>query len=381
MFSDLNKDQPRSLDEIKVAIENLQQQHTALGHPLSGRVLHVCHYIPVTCSFNDGQPLTPPKTPDSESHAERKENTSIADGSSKSGSKWTLKSRSGHTAMISGIRSLSEQAIVGWTGELLDEHTNQTLPFASLQETDKKKLEDAISTYKEAGESRHVSLHPVWLEDKVARGHYEGYCKNSKSLLMSLPLSSWCFTVLWPLFHYLLWEDASSPSVNSDADWQAYVQANEAYARRVAEVYQKGDLVWIHDYHLLLVPGILRRLVPDALIGLFVHTPFPSSEIFRCLPSTYFHPHVSLIFIDNLSERKEVLDGMLGANLVCFQVSTIFPCASYLISTADILILPTFHLLLHPSLWVWECPWRRRLWGTYHCRCSLCSRHRYWKGN
>lgn len=180
MFSDLNKDQPRTLEQIKSTIQDLQHQHTALGNPLSGRVLHVCHYIPVTCSLNDGQPLTPPKTPDTESHAERKERTNIAD---KAGSKWTLKSRSGHTAMISGVRSLSDQTIVGWTGELIDEHTNQTLPFTSLQEADKKKLEDAISSYKEPGESRHVSLEPVWLEDKVARGHYEGYCKNSKSFL------------------------------------------------------------------------------------------------------------------------------------------------------------------------------------------------------
>lgn len=58
----------------------------------------------------------------------------------------------------------------------------------------------------------------------------------------------------------------------------------------------------MHDYHLLLVPTLLRALLPDAVSGLFVHTPFPSSEIFRCLP-----------------RRKEILDGMLGANLVCFQ--------------------------------------------------------------
>ena len=66
---------------------------------------------------------------------------------------------------------------------------------------------------------------------------------------------------------------------------------------------RQGDLIWIHDYHLLLVPSLLRQSLPDAAVGLFVHTPFPSSEIFRCLP-----------------RRKEILDGMLGANLVCFQV-------------------------------------------------------------
>ena len=73
----------------------------------------------------------------------------------------------------------------------------------------------------------------------------------------------------------------------------------------MAEVYRPGDLIWIHDYHLLLVPSLLRQALPDAAVGLFVHTPFPSSEVFRCLP-----------------RRNEILDGMLGANLVCFQVRT-----------------------------------------------------------
>lgn len=73
---------------------------------------------------------------------------------------------------------------------------------------------------------------------------------------------------------------------------------------RATLMTRAGDLIWIHDYHLLLVPSLLRQTLPEAAIGLFVHTPFPSSEIFRCLP-----------------RRKEILDGMLGANLICFQVS------------------------------------------------------------
>lgn len=94
----------------------------------------------------------------------------------------------------------------------------------------------------------------------------------------------------------------ASEAASADEHWGEYKEANYVYAKRVAEVYKPGDLVWVHDYHLLLVPQILRQLIPDAVTGLFVHTPFPSSEIFRCLP-----------------RRKEILDGMLGANLVCFQ--------------------------------------------------------------
>ena len=66
------------------------------------------------------------------------------------------------------------------------------------------------------------------------------------------------------------------------------LQANQAFAARLASVLQPGDLVWVHDYHLLLVPRLLRAAMgergADQIIGLFVHTPFPSSEVFRCLP-------------------------------------------------------------------------------------------------
>ena len=112
-----------------------------------------------------------------------------------------------------------------------------------------------------------------------------GIARTVRLYLPSTLNSNQHLTVLWPLFHYLLWQDAASESVNVDSDWQAYVAANEAYAEQVAAVHRPGDLVWIHDYHLLLVPAMLRKLKPDASIGLFVHTPFPSSEVFRCLPS------------------------------------------------------------------------------------------------
>lgn len=113
------------------------------------------------------------------------------------------------------------------------------------------------------------------------------------------------FLALWPLFHYLLWQDVATEVTPESEHWNAYLKANEAYAKKLAEVYQPGDLVWVHDYHLLLLPKIFRtysKKTADAYIGLFMHTPFPSSEVFRCLP-----------------KRREILDGMLGANLVVFQ--------------------------------------------------------------
>lgn len=80
------------------------------------------------------------------------------------------------------------------------------------------------------------------------------------------------------------------------------MKVNQMFAEQVVAEYRPGDIVWVHDYHLLLVPLLARRMIPDIHIGLFVHSSFPSSEIFRCLP-----------------QRNEILEGMLGADLICFQ--------------------------------------------------------------
>ncbi len=115
--------------------------------------------------------------------------------------------------------------------------------------------------------------------DQVTR-YYEGFSNG----------------VLWPLFHYLL--DQVPLHVR---DFDAYVEVNERFADIVAEQYQPGDLIWVHDYQLLLLPDLLRKRLPDARIGFFLHIPFPSEELFRTLP-----------------ERDRLLRGLLGADLVGF---------------------------------------------------------------
>ncbi len=123
--------------------------------------------------------------------------------------------------------------------------------------------------------------------------------------LVAVPLSSDLVTrfyegfsngVLWPLFHYLL--DQIPLQVG---DWDGYVEANEAFAEVVAEQYRPGDMIWVHDYQLFLLPGLLRERLPGARIGFFLHIPFPSEELFRTLPS-----------------RDRLLQGILGADLVGF---------------------------------------------------------------
>ena len=103
----------------------------------------------------------------------------------------------------------------------------------------------------------------VELPEEIATGFYEGYSNQT----------------LWPVFH-------NFPSqLKFDAKgWQAYVKANRIFSKAVVERYKPGDLVWVHDYHLMLLPQMLRDELPDAAIGFFSISPFPllkSSRSYR----------------------------------------------------------------------------------------------------
>ncbi|HET9299908.1 MAG TPA: bifunctional alpha,alpha-trehalose-phosphate synthase (UDP-forming)/trehalose-phosphatase, partial [Candidatus Polarisedimenticolaceae bacterium] len=102
--------------------------------------------------------------------------------------------------------------------------------------------------------------------------------------------------VLWPLFHYSMDRIPRDPQ-----DWDVYQHVNRRFAEVVAAQIRPGDLVWVHDYQLALVPRFLRQLAPEVKIGFFLHIPFPSSEVFRVLPW-----------------RAAWLEGVLGADLVAF---------------------------------------------------------------
>src|SRR5680860_11498 len=101
---------------------------------------------------------------------------------------------------------------------------------------------------------------------------------------------------IWPLFHYFMefteWDTKH---------WETYQNVNKKYALAILEHYQEGDVIWVHDYQLLLVPNMIREQQPNATIGFFNHIPFPSYEVFRTMPW-----------------REEILKGMLGADLIGF---------------------------------------------------------------
>ena len=166
---------------------------------------------------------------------------------------------------------------IGWPGAPQD-----------LQPEQQKRLDEQLNG---------MRLVPVPLSADLVSQYYEGFSNG----------------VLWPLFHYLIEQTPLHIS-----GWESYVEANECFAEIVAAHYRPGDLIWVHDYQLLLLPSMLRRRIPDAKIGFFLHIPFPSEELFRTLPS-----------------RDKLLEGMLGADLVGFHTPTYL--RHFAISLTDIL--------------------------------------------
>jgi trehalose 6-phosphate synthase len=137
---------------------------------------------------------------------------------------------------------------------------------------------DSAPTLPDIGSLR---IRPVALSEQELRGYYEGFANMT----------------LWPLYH-----DAVEQPVFDRGWWETYRAVNRRFAETAAEVAEPGAAIWIQDYHLQLVPQLLRELRPDLLIGFFLHVPFPPPELFMQLP-----------------RRVELLRGMLGADLVGFQ--------------------------------------------------------------
>ena len=187
------------LEDIRKHILQQQTDLTAKGVKLSGRVLHVCHYLPVVSSLAKGTskanlpspPQTPPTKPtivDGLVIQPEADPVPIPEAENPAvPSKWSLAIRYGHGAMVTGISSLeapSEQLIIGWTGDI--QNTNQpdsVIPLSSIPEEDRVALEKSLQTYKpqeaDPDDERKMTYIPVWVDEKEAHGHYEGYCKES----------------------------------------------------------------------------------------------------------------------------------------------------------------------------------------------------------
>lgn len=125
-----------------------------------------------------------------------------------------------------------------------------------------------------------LNFHPVYLSSEQIEDYYEGYSNS----------------ILWPLSHYFFGHVRYKTQY-----WEAYKEVNELFCRKTLELAEPDDIIWVQDYQLMLLPQMLRKVLPTISIGYFHHIPFPSYELFRCLP-----------------ERGELLKGLLGADLVAF---------------------------------------------------------------
>jgi trehalose 6-phosphate synthase/phosphatase len=125
-----------------------------------------------------------------------------------------------------------------------------------------------------------LNLHPVYLTQEEINQYYEGFSNE----------------IIWPVFHYM-----TTYARYENSYWEFYELVNRKFCEAALSLIEPGDTIWIHDYQLLLLPGMIRKEKPGSTIGFFQHIPFPSFEIFRLLPW-----------------RTELLEGLLGADLVGF---------------------------------------------------------------
>ena len=179
---------------------------------------------------------------------------------------WALEiSAGGLVSALLGIQKNYDICWIGWPGECVPPAEQPVLSAALAKE----------------------ACVPVFLDAECVELYYNGYCNN----------------VLWPLFHYvpLPFEARLEDSTSAGAQWDAYKAANALFATAVLSQYCEGDVVWCHDYHLMLLPALLRDRVPRMKVGWFLHTPFPSSEIYRTLPL-----------------REKLLNSVLKADLIGF---------------------------------------------------------------
>src|ERR1043165_4505363 len=131
----------------------------------------------------------------------------------------------------------------------------------------------------------NITMHPIFLSPESKEKYYNGFCNS----------------VLWPLFLYF-----PSFVVYKTEFFEEYVNANKLFCEKIRDIYEPGDTIWVHDYHLMLLPTMLRDMLPDARIGFFLHIPFPSFELYRLLPKPW---------------RKELLSGLSGADVIGFQTN------------------------------------------------------------
>lgn len=177
--------------------------------------------------------------------------------------KLVFHSSSGGLATAMSSLNVSNQIWVGWPGIASDDLTS----------AEKSQITRELQKY---------GCAPVFLTAADIADFYEGYANDT----------------LWPLFHYF-----PSFAQYRSSYWRSYRSVNQKFLRAIKKVADESPTVWIQDYQLMLLPSSVRTALPQAKIGFFLHIPFPSYEIFRLLP-----------------ERKAIIEGLMGADLLGFHI-------------------------------------------------------------
>ena len=173
----------------------------------------------------------------------------------------------GLSAYLDSLKSSSftelEHIWVGWPG-------------TAIKSKFEKEVKEKLS---------EIHSYPVFISEKAMENFYYGFCNKT----------------IWPLFHcfplYVVYDEDF---------WNYYKQVNEFFCNQVLQILKPDDVIWIHDYHLMLLPKLIRDKMPQAQIGFFLHIPFPPYEIYRLLPPKW---------------RVEILEGLLGADLIGFHTN------------------------------------------------------------
>lgn len=169
-------------------------------------------------------------------------------------------SAGGLATSLNALRDRMELVWLGWPGISVD------------KDHERESIKDHLET--------EFGCLPLFLPQETFDRYYYGFSNRT----------------IWPLFHYF-----PQHAQYEAEEWKAYKAINTLFKEKVLEIIEPGDRLWIQDYHLMLLPGMIREEVPEAIIGFFLHIPFPSYELFRELPW-----------------RDEILEGLLGADLVGF---------------------------------------------------------------
>jgi trehalose 6-phosphate synthase/phosphatase len=231
------------------------------------RIIIVSYRLPFSITFKDGIKTVQPNSGGLVSAISALSEKMVEDGAHELFKKivWVGK----HNATGSPGETGIAERIRGFLGKYVQSATNRIPSDPSFPNVKDSKFQ----------------LVPVEIEQAVDDKYYGGFCNDC----------------IWPLFHYF-----PSFVVHDESYFENYILANKLFANKLKGIIQPGDFIWIHDYHLFLLPGYIRETLPAANIGFFLHIPFPTFEIFRIIPQHW---------------RDAILNGLLGADLIGFHTN------------------------------------------------------------